>query len=158
MHNLKIKIAVLLSCLIVMLSFAPALVLAVDDCDTNKDNAVSNQEAILCGSNQASGSKQTVADANTSLDNTIKSVVNVISVIVGLLAVVMIITAGLRFITSSGEAEKIKNAKNTIIYALVGLVVVALAQVIVQFVLDKATAVPSKTAPPAANAKDGAKP
>jgi hypothetical protein len=51
----------------------------------------------------------------------------------------MIIWGGLRYITSGGDSAKITSAKNTIIYALIGLVVVALAQFIVKFVLAKVT-------------------
>lgn len=82
-------------------------------------------------------------DVNSSADltNTFKFVVNVFSVIVGVIAVVMIIYGGLRYITSGGDSGKITSAKNTIIYAVIGLVVVALAQFIVQFVLGKATGV-----------------
>ena len=50
----------------------------------------------------------------------------------------MIIVGGLRYITSGGESSNISGAKTTIIYALVGLVIVALAQFIVHFVLNKA--------------------
>lgn len=65
------------------------------------------------------------------------TVVNIISIVVGVIAVIMIIFGGAKYITSGGESGKITSAKNTIIYALIGLVVVALAQVIVHFVLGK---------------------
>lgn len=71
------------------------------------------------------------------LSEIITLVVNIISVIVGVVAVIMIIFGGAKYITSGGESGKITSAKNTIIYALIGLVVVALAQVIVHFVLSK---------------------
>lgn len=78
-------------------------------------------------------------DPQTTLGNTIRKVINVISVLVGAVAVVMIIVAGFRYVTSSGNAETLKNARNTIVYALVGLVVVAFAQVIVHFTLNSIT-------------------
>ena len=59
--------------------------------------------------------------------------------VVGIAAVVMIIIGGLRYVTSNGDSGQVGNAKNTILYAVVGLVVVALAQVIVRFVVAKAT-------------------
>lgn len=74
-----------------------------------------------------------------NLTDIITTVVNIISIIVGVVAVIMIIWGGLKYITSGGESGKITSAKNTIIYALIGLVVVALAQFIVRFVLSKAT-------------------
>lgn len=67
----------------------------------------------------------------------IKLVINIISVVVGVVAVVMIVFGGLKYITSGGESSNVSSAKNTILYAIIGLVVVALAQFIVRFVLDK---------------------
>ncbi len=52
----------------------------------------------------------------------------------------MIIVGGLKYITSGGDSGNITSAKNTILYAIVGLIVVALAQIIVRFVLQRATA------------------
>ena len=70
------------------------------------------------------------------LNKLINTVVNVFSVIVGVAAVIMIIYGGFRYITSGGDSGNITTAKNTILYALVGLVIVALAQGIVRFVLS----------------------
>jgi hypothetical protein len=53
----------------------------------------------------------------------------------------MIIYGGFRYVTSGGNDASVSGAKNTIIYALIGLVIVALAQVIVHFVLAKALTV-----------------
>ena len=77
--------------------------------------------------------------AQDKLNSLIKTIVNLFSVIVGVISVIMIIVGGLKYITSGGEASNISGAKNTIIYAIVGLVIVALAQFIVHFVLSKAT-------------------
>jgi hypothetical protein len=49
----------------------------------------------------------------------------------------MIIVGGVKYITSQGESSNITAAKNTILYAVIGLVVVALAQIIVRFVLER---------------------
>lgn len=79
-------------------------------------------------------------DASTEgINNTITMIINIFSTIVGVIAVIMIIYGGLRYITSGGDSGKIGNAKNTIIYALIGLIIVALAQFIVRFVLSKST-------------------
>jgi hypothetical protein len=44
---------------------------------------------------------------------------------------------GLKYITSQGDPNATATAKNTILYAAIGLVVVALAQVIVRFVIGR---------------------
>lgn len=62
--------------------------------------------------------------------------IDLISIVIGVIAVIMIIFGGFRYMTSGGDATKVTGAKNTILYALIGLIVVALAQIIVQFVLN----------------------
>lgn len=73
-----------------------------------------------------------------SLNNLLTKIVNIFSIVVGVIAVIMIIVGGLRYITSGGDASKVGTAKNSIIYAIVGLVIVALAQFIVHYVLANA--------------------
>lgn len=74
-----------------------------------------------------------------SVDSTIKLAINLLSLIVGVAAVIMVIVGGFKYVISSGDSNNINSAKNTILYALVGLVIVALAQIIVIFVLNKAS-------------------
>lgn len=71
------------------------------------------------------------------LDNIVAQIVNVLSLIIGIIAVIAIILGGAKYITSGGDSGKVSSAKNTVIYAIVGLIIVALAQVIVRFVLSK---------------------
>jgi hypothetical protein len=71
-----------------------------------------------------------------SVDSVIKKIINIISWVVGVISVIMIILAGFRYVTSGGQEKGVTGAKNTIMYAIIGLVVVALAQVIVRFVVS----------------------
>jgi cytochrome bd-type quinol oxidase subunit 2 len=89
--------------------------------------------------NQTTGCTVDSASANAEINNIIKLVINIFSLIVGLVSVIMIIVGGLKYITSGGESSNISSAKNTIVYAIIGLVIVALAQFIVHFVLGKIT-------------------
>lgn len=77
--------------------------------------------------------------AESRVNQLIREIITVISVIVGIVAVIMIIVGGFKFITSGGDSGRVTSARQTILYGLVGLVIVALAQVIVRFVLNKAT-------------------
>lgn len=79
------------------------------------------------------------SDATTQINNLIRTIINILSAVVGVVAVIMIIVGGLRYITSGGSDTSVTGAKNTILYAVIGLVVVALAQIIVRFVLAKVT-------------------
>jgi Type IV secretion system pilin len=83
-------------------------------------------EGSGCNNGEASENK-VISLANTAL--------GVFSWIIGVAAVFAIIYAGLQFMIANGDASKIAKAKNTILYAIVGLVIVALAQVIVRFVI-----------------------
>ena len=73
----------------------------------------------------------------TTFNDTLAKAINIISIIVGVVAVIMIIFGGFKYITSGGASEKVTTAKNTILYGLIGLIIVALAQVIVKFVLKQ---------------------
>ncbi len=77
--------------------------------------------------------------ASSELSSTITKLVNIISAVVGIASVVMIMFGGFRYITAGGDASKISTAQQTIIYALVGLVVVGFAQVLVRFVIAVAS-------------------
>ncbi len=53
------------------------------------------------------------------------------------LAILMLVIAGLKYVLSRGEAAEVAKAKNTIIYALIGLVIAASAFTIVTFVVGR---------------------
>lgn len=77
----------------------------------------------------------TGGSSTKDINDIIGTVVNLLTVVVGIAAVIMLIYGGMKFITSGGEASAVASAKKSIVFALVGLVVVGLAQLIVHFVL-----------------------
>lgn len=77
----------------------------------------------------------------------IKSLINTLSIVIGAVAVIMIIYGGFKFVTSGGDADGTKAARNTIIYAAIGLAVVLLAQSIVYFVFRKSSDLQNSTEP-----------
>lgn len=110
------------------------------------------QEAIQCGASGAAGedaSKEKLSEitnrSNTNLGNTIKRVLNILSVIIAIIAIIMIVIGGARFVVSAGKQESVSAAKNTVLYAIIGLIIVALAQAIVHFVLRETTGAASST-------------
>ena len=99
--------------------------------------ATTSPQSTVCttlGSNAGCTSTPT---NGINLNTLTVAIINILSIVVGVVAVFMIIIAGIRFITAGGDSNGISSARNTILYAIVGLLVVALAQVIVQFVLGK---------------------
>ena len=89
--------------------------------------------------NQSDDSCKNDTTAQDKVDDIVSYVINIFSIIVGIIAVIMIIVGGLKYITSGGDSNKVTSAKNSIVYAIIGLIIVALAQIIVKFVLAKAT-------------------
>lgn len=94
---------------------------------------------IAAGANDAAGTNRINCnergDGSGSLTSIGRTIVNFLSILIGIVAIIMIIYAGFRYITSAGDSGRVGNAKNTLIYAVIGLIIVALAQVLVKFVL-----------------------
>lgn len=93
----------------------------------------SPKDQVLTGTGQAGPTDCGTAAA--SLSNT---VVTILSIVVGIVAVFMVVLAGFKYITSAGDSNKTASAKATLVYAIIGLVVVALAQIIVHFTINTA--------------------
>lgn len=91
----------------------------------------------VCEGITATGGACDTAGADTQVNNLVTTIINLFSWIVGIVAVIMVIFGGFRYITAAGDTGKTKTARDTIIYALIGLVIVALAQVIVSFVITR---------------------
>ncbi|MDQ5953357.1 MAG: hypothetical protein QG647_91 [Patescibacteria group bacterium] len=110
------------------MSVSSAAVYAVDKQVCDGIGATSNGS----GCDQPAGQK--------SIPAMLTTIIEVFSWLVGIVSVIMLIYGGFRYVTSGGESSAIKSAKDTMLYAIVGLVIVALAQIIVQFVLSRANA------------------
>ncbi|MYB40345.1 hypothetical protein F4X86_03735 [Candidatus Saccharibacteria bacterium] len=76
-------------------------------------------------------------EADRRVVSTIKNIINLFSIAAGTATVIMIIYAGFRYVVSGGDEKGVKGAKNTVIYAVVGIILVALAQAIVVFILNQ---------------------
>lgn len=101
----------------VVLTFAQGFSLSIED-----------------GANSARG----VDQAATLFGNTgiFTTVTNVMLFIVGAISVIMIVIGGLRYVLSGGNSTNVTAAKNTILYAIVGLVVAMLAYAVINFVIE----------------------
>ena len=64
-----------------------------------------------------------------------KQITNVVLYIVGVIAVIMLIIGGIKYVVSGGDAKKVTDAKNTVLYAIIGLIISFLAFAIVNFVI-----------------------
>lgn len=77
------------------------------------------------------------AHGSNPILHTIKVVLDILTIIVGITAVIMLIYNGMKMIWAQGDASAVKSARDGIIGAVVGVVVAALAQAMVVFVLDR---------------------
>lgn len=117
----KIKIAIIsLAALLGVVAMVPASPVYADAAGQIKG-----------GVNQVGGTEN-----KTSLEDNIKTVVNILLFLIGAVAVIMIIIGGIRYTTSNGDSSSMTSAKNTILYAVVGLIVAIMAYAIVNFVVD----------------------
>lgn len=71
--------------------------------------------------------------------NTVGAALTTVYIIAGMVAVIVIVIAGIRYVTANGDSSHIQSAKNTILYAVVGLVVIIAAAAITQFVIQNIT-------------------
>jgi len=77
-----------------------------------------------------------VGDGSSDLTGNVTSVINQIIGVLGIVAVIVIVLGGIQYMTSTGDAAKVKKAKDTILYGVIGLIVVILAFAIVNFVIN----------------------
>lgn len=97
--------------------------------------------SVCDGAGEASGEPKdcknaTLSGSSEGIKDLAGTVVDIFSVIIGAIAIIMLLYGGLRYITSGGDSGRVGNAKNTLLYAVIGLIIVALAQIIVNFVLS----------------------
>ena len=95
---------------------------------TPKSEACRGLNAVSGDSGSCTGS--------SLFDTGFKAIANTLILIIGAVAVLMIILGGLRYILSAGDPSSVKGAKDTVLYAVVGVVVAILAFAIVNFALD----------------------
>lgn len=128
MKQLKtIRKKLLAGMLVLGLMAAPVALVPTADVVAN-----SAKTTILDGANKA----QTGA---SDLEGTITDVTNVLLFLIGAVGVIMLVLGGFKYVTSNGNADQIKSAKNTVLYAVIGIVVAILAFAIVRFVVGALT-------------------
>ncbi len=86
------------------------------------------------GANSAKGTDQ--ATDLFGQTGTFRTITNVMLFVIGAVSVIMLIIGGLRYVVSGGDSTAVQNAKNTILYAIVGVIVAILAYAAVSFVIS----------------------
>lgn len=112
--------AIGLSALFVGASVAPAQAIDVIDC-----------------TGDASGSEFCKAADADDANPLIQDIINLLLFLVGVASVIVIVIGGFQYVTSNGDSSKVTTAKNTVLYAVIGLIVAILATLIVNTILDQ---------------------
>jgi hypothetical protein len=115
-----------------MLAWAPPALAQTDLFNDACRGAAAN--SAVCRDRQKSQN-----DRNNSFygrNGVLVKVANLLAIITGIAAVIMIIVGGIRYVLSSGDPSNINAAKNMIIFAIVGLVIVAAARSIIVLVIN----------------------
>ncbi|MFZ2275639.1 MAG: pilin [Candidatus Nanogingivalis sp.] len=90
-----------------------------------------------CDLMQGSAGDSSVCDKSSiNLKTTARNIINTLLWVVGVAAVIMIIYGGIQYVISAGDSGKVGKAKNTILYAVIGLVVAVMSYAIVNFVVS----------------------
>lgn len=120
----KFIATILLTFVTLFLPAAAYAYTAVPDCTV--------AEAAAC-QGSAAGTSNPISGPNGEL---IK-VVHLVALVAGVAAVIVIIIGGFKYVTSDGNPQNIQSARNTILYAVVGLVVIVFGQTIIAYILGK---------------------
>jgi hypothetical protein len=102
-------------------------------CNGNNVNGGNKQGSAVC---EASNNAKNSGKSNNIVLRTINVITNLVALVAGFAAVLMIIIAGFTYVTSGGNSEETKKAQNRILYAAVGLAVIALSWTIARYILD----------------------
>ena len=92
-------------------------------------------DSIECGVNAAGDGLKN----KSSLESVVRSVINTMLFLIGIISVIMLIVGGIRYVISGGNQSQVEGARNTILYAIIGLVVAFVAWGIVNFVIRALT-------------------
>jgi hypothetical protein len=127
-HKLHLLVAAMV---VALLSFASIG-------SVNAKDITSNIRGSLCDSVSISGAECPDPDPN-KLEATVSIVIEYALWAVGAIAVIFLIIGGITFAVSGGDAEKVKKAKSTVLYSIIGLSLAILANVIVRLVVKTTT-------------------
>ncbi|HEY1645189.1 MAG TPA: hypothetical protein VGF75_02270 [Candidatus Saccharimonadales bacterium] len=120
----------ILALLLGFIAFSPTVLASVDI-------APSCTAGYALGSTDVCKSVESQTTSGKSpILKTLKTAIDLISLITGVASVIMLIVAGFQFIAGGSNPQTVATARNTLLYAIAGVAVTVLAQVIVVFVID----------------------
>jgi len=133
-NTLILAVIALFGLVIASFAFSPAVSATSHTTGTGSQSSID----VVC---EGLGSLDSNTGCDTGAENKVTSAartaINILSLIIGIASVIVIVVAGFRFIVSGGDSTQVQGARNSILYAVIGLVIAVMAQVIVAFVLTE---------------------
>lgn len=128
------KLLILFCFLVVSMTFIASLAPTASAVSSNPlestcDNPAAKESSIC--KTPPTGDENPVSGSAGIMQN----VIRLVQILAGVAGVIMIIIGGYQYVTSSGDSAKINSAKNTILFAVIGLVITVIAQVIIIFIV-----------------------
>ncbi|HEY1645188.1 MAG TPA: hypothetical protein VGF75_02265 [Candidatus Saccharimonadales bacterium] len=99
------------------------------------DNATA--QVVCPGTGDAGGSCDTGLPKVSASSTEVHDILTIFFGVAAIISILMIVIGGMLLVTSGGNPQNAKKARDTITYAVVGLIVSLLAEVIVAFALNK---------------------
>ncbi|HEY4963498.1 MAG TPA: pilin [Candidatus Saccharimonadales bacterium] len=131
-----IKLTSLIFALSLIFGIVPASANSLSDlagAHTFASSSVAKSDA--CQALNQLDTTQNCSSGSQTVNNVAAEAIRVLAYIIGIASVLMIMFSGFKFITANGDPQAVSTARNTLIYAIIGLVVAVLAQFIVSHVL-----------------------
>jgi len=122
---------IILSLIVLIGSFSPSFSLV------GCNNGGGSQNYALQGASEI-GSSNNCNGLIGGTGSVVSKIVNILTIVAGIIIVFLLIFSGFRFIVSGGDSNRIATARKTLIGAIVGLIIITLAQLIVHFVINTA--------------------
>lgn len=114
---------------------APPTFLAAQSIDIIPSSSIdcsegNNANSAVCSSKSGNGQNPISGNQGVLL-----RITDFVAYIAGIAAVIMVVVGGIRFITADGDSGNVKSARNTVLYAMVGIIVIVSAKALINFVI-----------------------
>ena len=140
MKSLMLKVMLVLMTVAVGTSVA----LADPNCDQQASSSTQgilhqacSQDPSLAGCNTGDQKLNASCSATPGSTTYLQDILDTFFLAAGLVALIFVLLGGIRYITSTGDSARVKQAKDTILYAVIGLIVAVLAVPISGFVINR---------------------
>jgi uncharacterized membrane protein len=132
-RSIRLLTAIVMACLLLLMPVSAMAFSPFGDVCSNSGNTSS----AVCSSTAKNDAHGNPLNPLTGASGTLGAITTIVAFIAGAAAIIIIVVSALRFITAGGDANKVTAARSTLTGAIIGLAVIVLAKVLIDFVLSK---------------------